>query len=142
MRRAVRVLAAAACAGAVTAAAWSDEPLAGQWITISAEENGAAADAMIGQRLTFEDGGFRLVDTAGKVVAEGRFAADAGTEPATIDFTATEGPAAAGWAGIWKRDGRLLTIVENAPDPKRPRPAAFSAPVGSGYAMIVLTPWK
>ena len=50
--------------------------------------------------------------------------------------------AGTGWAGIWKRDGSMLTIVDNAPDPRRPRPSAFSAPVGSGYAMIVLTPWE
>jgi uncharacterized protein (TIGR03067 family) len=135
------VLALGACLAAT--AACGDEPLAGQWIAISAEENGAAADDTIGRRLTFEDGGFRIVGTDGEVVAEGTFSADPAADPATIDLTPTGGSGAGGdWAGIWKRDGTMLTIVDNAPDPRRPRPSAFSAPVGSGYAMIVLTPWK
>ena len=122
-------------------AACGEEPLSGQWIAISAAENGAAADDLVGQRLTFDGDAFRIVDTEGEVVSSGTFATDPAAEPATIDFTVTTGPGAE-WAGIWKRDGSLLTIVENAPDPTRPRPDAFAAPAGSGYAMIVLTPWE
>jgi len=92
--------------------------------------------------LTFDDGGFRIVGTDGKVVAEGTFSSDPAAHPATIDFVGTGGTGAGDWAGIWKNDGSLLTIVDNAPDPKRPRPSAFSAPVGSGYTMVVFTPWR
>jgi uncharacterized protein (TIGR03067 family) len=116
-------------------------PLSGQWIAISAEEDGASAGDLVGQRLTFDGDGFRIVDTAGKVVASGTFAADPGAEPATIDFAGTVG-GGEDWKGIWKLDGSMLTIVDNAPAPTNPRPSAFSAPAGSGYAMLVFTPWK
>ncbi len=140
MRALMLALAMAALASAATAA---DDLLAGQWIAISAEENGASAPALVGHRLTFADDGFRIVDTDGKLVYEGKATVDTTADPATLDLSNTGGTATGtDWAGIWKRDGTLLTIVDNAPDPARPRPAAFAAPVGSGYVMLVFTQWK
>ncbi len=141
MRTTVLALAALVAATATATASFGDEPLAGQWIAISAEENGAAAEDRIGERITFDGDAFRVVDIEGREVSSGTFATDPAATPATIDFTVTTPPGAA-WAGIWKRDGSLLTLVENAPDPAKPRPEVFAAPVGSGHAMIVLTPWE
>jgi uncharacterized protein (TIGR03067 family) len=139
MRATVLAVAATLAATAV----FGEEALSGQWIAISAAVDGAPSGDLVGRRLTFEGDGFRMVDTEGAVVASGTFAADPAADPATIDFAGTTADgAAADSAGIWKRDGTLLTIVDNAPDASKPRPDAFAAPAGSGHAMVVFTPWQ
>ena len=81
---------------------------------------------------------FDIVKPDGVLVYAGTFRSDPSAEPHEIDFANTEGEAAGtDWAGIWRLDGETLTIVDNAPDPTRPRPAAFAAPAGSGYILVV-----
>ena len=139
----MRMMALALLATLAATAVRGEETLEGQWIAISVEENGASAGDRVGERMTFEGTGFRIVDIAGNLVSSGTFATDASATPAEIDFSVKDGAAAGTtWHGIWKRDGTMLTVVDNAPDPARPRPDSFAAPVGSGYAMLVLTPWE
>ena len=112
--------------------------LEGAWTATAAERNGAAAPDVVGHRLSFDGARFEIVAPDNALIYAGRFRFDPATDPAVIDFTNIEG-AAAGvtWAGIWRRDGAKLTIVDNTPEPSRPRPTAFAAPAGSGYVMVV-----
>jgi uncharacterized protein (TIGR03067 family) len=134
MRALLLALAITVSAAGVSA----EEPFEGEWIAVSAEENGGAAPELIGHRLSFDGDGFRIIDTDGALAYAGTYTAEPAGPFAAIDFTNTEGQAAgASWAGLWKQDGSLLTIIDNAPDPTKPRPDAFTAPVGSGYLMLV-----
>ena len=119
---------------------WRRIPFEGRWTAISAEENGASAPDLIGHRLDFDGAGFRIIDADGKLAFAGTYTADTAAKPATIDFQNTEGAASGTtWSGIWRQDGQLLTVVDNAPDPSSPRPSEFSAPVDSGHVMLVFT---
>lgn len=125
-------------AGLLATAALAEEPFEGRWTAVSAERDGASAPDLLGHRLSFDGDAFSIVDAEGARVFAGTYAADPGADPATIDFANVEGEAAGtDWAGIWRHDGGTLTIVDNAPDPARPRPSGFSAPAGSGYVMLV-----
>lgn len=111
--------------------------LDGAWRATSAERNGAPAPDLVGHLLVLSDATFEVVDEAGVVLYDGRFTADPTTEPAQIDFVNVRGDAAGQtWLGIWARDDGTLQIVDNAPDPARPRPQAFSAPAGSGLVAV------
>jgi uncharacterized protein (TIGR03067 family) len=121
-----------------TTAVAQEAPVAGVWTAIEAERNGAPAPDVIGHRLTFEGGDFRIVKADGTLVYAGSFRVDPAAEPPAIDFVNVEGQAAGvTWAGIWQSDDHGLTIVDNAPDPDRPRPTSFAAPTGSGYILLV-----
>ena len=103
---------------AATAAVAAD-PFEGRWTAISAEENGASAPDLIGHRLDFDGAKFRIIDADGKLAFAGTYTADTTAKPATIDFENTEGAASGTtWSGIWREDGQLLTVVDNAPDPR------------------------
>lgn len=125
-------------AGLLAPAALAEEPFEGRWTAVSAERDGASAPDLLGHRLSFDGDAFRIIDAEGSALYAGTYAADRGATPATIDFATTDGNAPGpSWAGIWRQDGGTLTIVDNAPDPTRPRPTGFSAPAGSGYVMLV-----
>ncbi len=111
--------------------------LEGTWRATEAERNGAPAPDLVGHMLLFSGETFEIVDDAGVVIYDGRFAANGTVSPATIDFVNERGEAAGQtWLGIWAREGTGLRVVDNAPDPTRPRPAAFAAPAGSGYVAL------
>jgi uncharacterized protein (TIGR03067 family) len=120
---------------ATTAAA--QEPLAGAWTATEAERNGAPAPELLGHRLSLADGEFEIAGTDGAMIYAGTYRLDPTADPSAIDFVNTEGEAAGvTWAGIWRADADTLTIVDNAPDPTRPRPTEFAAPANSGYVML------
>ena len=135
MRAAILALAL----GLITAPLAAQEALLdGTWTAIEAERNGAPAPDVVGHRLSIAGEAFEIVAPDGAPVYAGTVRVDPATEPAEIDFVNTAGEAAGvTWAGIWRLDGTTLTTVDNAPDPSRPRPAAFAAPTGSGYVMVV-----
>jgi uncharacterized protein (TIGR03067 family) len=121
----------------IATAAAAQEPLQGAWTALEAERNGAAAPDLVGHRLRFDGEAFEIAGPDGAPIYAGSFRTDPAAEPAAIDFVNTAGEAAGvTWAGIWRLDGTTLTIVDNAPDPSRPRPADFAAPAASGYVMV------
>lgn len=123
------------CAAPLPPTAATD--LDGAWRATSAERNGAPAPDLIGHLLVLSDATFELVDEAGVVLYDGRFTVNPTSEPAQIDFVNLRGDAAGQtWLGIWARDGGTLEIVDNAPDPARPRPETFAAPAGSGLVAV------
>jgi uncharacterized protein (TIGR03067 family) len=122
-----------------TSAAGPDA-LAGAWTAMSAEQDGAAAAGLIGHRLEFTGDGFAITDRNGQLLYAGSYAVDDSTAPARIDFRHDRGQAAgATWEGIYRLDGDQLTIVDDAPDPAKGRPTAFTAAAGSGHVLLVFT---
>jgi uncharacterized protein (TIGR03067 family) len=58
----------------------------------------------------------------------GAFQMNPSAKPATINFQQKKGtPDGKVWKGIYAVDGDTLTTCDNAPDPKKSRPAAFEA---------------
>ena len=120
------------------AAAAGPDALAGAWTATSAERDGAAADELIGHRLEFTGDDFRITDKNGQLLFAGTYTVDDSTEPARIDFRHDRGQAAgATWEGIYRLDGDTLTIVDDAPDTAKSRPAGFTADAGSGHVLLV-----
>jgi uncharacterized protein (TIGR03067 family) len=110
--------------------------LSGAWRAVAAERDGAAAAGLVGHRLEFDGGRFRILE-ADRVLFGGRFTAGAGKQPAEIDFTIDEGDAKGQiWLGIFKVEDRTLTICDNAPDTTAPRPRDFQAGQGSGHVCL------
>jgi uncharacterized protein (TIGR03067 family) len=121
-----------------TGAGAQDAPLAGSWTATEAEREGAPAPDVVGHRLTFEGESFEIAGPDGKQLYAGTFRTDPSARPQEIDLANTAGEAAGTvWAGIWRLEGAALTIVDNAPDPSRARPADFAAPAGSGYILVL-----
>jgi uncharacterized protein (TIGR03067 family) len=111
--------------------------LQGNWTATKAERDGKAAEDVVGHRLALTGNRFHIQSKDGKLVYAGSVRMDANTKPAAIDFENTEGTAKGqAWKGIYALDGDTLMIVDNAPDPKKARPAAFEAKSGSGYVLI------
>lgn len=136
MRASMLVLAAT-----LTGPALADQaPLAGSWTAVRAERDGAPAPDLVGHRLSFADERFEIVGPDGRLLYAGTWRADAAADPAQIDFVNESGEAAGvTWEGIYRLDGGELTVVDDAPDPKVPRPATFAAGKGSGYVLVVFT---
>lgn len=113
-------------------------PLDGAWRAIAAERNGAWATDVVGHVLTFAGDAFTITRD-GVTLFAGTYKADAAQKPARIDFAVTNGPKKETWRGIYALDGAALKIVDNAPDPTKPRPTAFTAPVGSGHIFVAFS---
>jgi uncharacterized protein (TIGR03067 family) len=132
MRKVAAILIALTVASGAAA-----EELDGVWVATAAERDGAPAPDVVGHRLTMAGPRFEIVDAEGALLYGGGYVADPGASPPSIDFALESGPAAGqAWLGIWRLDGAALTIVDNAPDPTRPRPEDFAAPAGSGYVLV------
>jgi uncharacterized protein (TIGR03067 family) len=129
----------AALAGCATAGA--EAGLEGTWRAVEAERNGAPAPDVVGHRLTFAGERFRIVGEDGAPIYEGAWSADPTATPPAIDFVNDAGQAAGvTWLGAYRLGEGELAIVDNAPDPTRPRPTAIAAPAGSGYVMVEFAP--
>jgi uncharacterized protein (TIGR03067 family) len=131
------ILASILLAVAVPASSHSQTgKLAGSWTAVSAERDGKPADELKGHRLTFRGDNF-VIDRDNRIIYRGTFKSDHGKKPATIDFRNTEGEAAGKtWLGIYRLEGDDLTIVDNAPDTDKPRPAKFTTTPGSGHVLL------
>jgi uncharacterized protein (TIGR03067 family) len=132
------ILASVLLAVAVPASSHSETgKLEGIWIAVSAERDGKPADDLKGHRLALRGDNF-VIDRDNRVVYRGTFKANHGKQPASIDFRNTEGEAVGQtWLGIYRLEGDDLTIVDNAPDTGKPRPARFTTTAGSGHVMLV-----
>jgi uncharacterized protein (TIGR03067 family) len=112
--------------------------LAGAWAAAEAERDGAAASGLVGHRLVFEGDRFGISAPDGELLYEGTYQADPAAQPPRIDFRNDAGQAAGQeWEGIYRLEGDTLTIVDDAPDPAKGRPAEFEAPAGSGHVLLV-----
>ena len=123
-----------ACAPPARAA---ETTLQGSWIATNAEQDGKAADDLVGHRLSFMGHRFEVRSKDDKPLYAGAFQMNPSAKPATIDFQQKKGTLNGKvWMGIYAVDGDTLTTCDNAPDTRKSRPAAFEAKSGSGYVLI------
>ena len=114
----------------------ADVNLEGAWVAARAERNGAPASELIGNRLSFEGSRFRISKDE-SLIYGGSFSVSSGMSPAQIDFAVEKGTAKGqSWLGIVKVENEMLTICDNAPDPKAPRPAKFGTSAGSNHVCL------
>jgi uncharacterized protein (TIGR03067 family) len=110
--------------------------LSGAWVAVGATRAGNEDRALVGHLLRFEDGRFQITKD-GKLIFGGRFEADPGATPPTVDFHQTETPTLAGvWRGIFALDGDSLNICDNAYDLAKPRPRTFDDCAAPGYVTL------
>jgi uncharacterized protein (TIGR03067 family) len=115
----------------------AETTLQGTWIATKAEQDGNAADDLVGHRLSFKGNRFKIRSKDGKPLYAGSVQTNPSTRPATIDFQQKKGALKGKvWKGIYVLDGDTLTTCDNAPNLKKGRPAAFEAKSGSGYVLI------
>ena len=115
----------------------AETTLQGTWIATKAEQDGKAAGDLVGHRLSFLGNRFEIRSKEGKSLYAGIVQTNSSTKPATIDFQQNKGtPDRKIWKGIYAVDGDTLTTCDNAPNPKKARPATFEAKSGSGYVLI------
>ena len=111
--------------------------LQGTWSAIRAVREGKAAGDVMGNQLSIAGNRFEIKAKDGKRLHAGTVRADPEARPAVIDFEHAEGALKGRvWKGIYLLDGETLTVCENAPDPRKERPAAFEAKAGSGYVLL------
>ncbi|MGA9054318.1 MAG: TIGR03067 domain-containing protein [Pseudolabrys sp.] len=115
----------------------AETTLQGTWITSKAEQDGKAADDLVGHRLSFMGNRFEIRSKDDKPLYAGTVQINPTANPATIDFQQKKGALNGKvWKGIYAVDGDTLTTCDNAPNLKKGRPAAFEAKSGSGYVLI------
>lgn len=115
----------------------AETTLQGTWITSKAEQDGKAADDLVGHRLSFMGNRFEIRSNDDKPLYAGTVQINPTANPATIDFQQKKGALNGKvWKGIYAVDGDTLTTCDNAPNLKKGRPAAFEAKSGSGYVLI------
>lgn len=106
------------------------------WVAVAAERDGKPADELRGHRLRFVGDTF-IIQRAGKTLYRGTYKADPSKQPAQIDFRHTEGEAKGQtWRGIYVLAVDSLKIIDNAPDPSKPRPTRFTTKPDSGYVVL------
>ena|SRR6516165_5410543 len=115
----------------------AETALQGTWIATRAEQDGKAADELVGHRLSFMGNRFEIRSKDDKPLYAGVVQMDPNARPATVDFQQKNGALNGKvWKAIYVVDGDTLTTCDNAPNPKKGRPAAFEAKSGSGYVLI------
>ena len=115
----------------------AETTLQGTWIATKAEQDGKAADDLVGHRLSFMGNRFEIRSKDDKPLYAGTVQINPSAKPATIDFQQKKGALNGKvWKGIYAVDGDTLTTCDNAPNLKKGRPAAFEAKSGSGYVLI------
>jgi uncharacterized protein (TIGR03067 family) len=135
------ILASAILAGAGPAAAQTN--LQGSWTAAKAERDGKAAEDVIGHRLVFAGNRFEIRANEGKLLYSGTVRVNSTASPVAIDFEHKQGSLnGKQWKGIYTVEGDTLTIIDNAPDLKKPRPVKFEAGSGSGFVLITFTRTK
>ena len=139
MRRG-RMLAMAGLLGSLVATGSSAQDagnIQGAWAVVSAERDAKPAADVAGHRLTFSGDAF-AIRHEGHILYRGSYTTDPGRRPAEIDFHHTEGGIKGKtWKGIYRLEGEMLRICDNAPAMTRPRPTQFSTKAGSGYICFV-----
>ena len=145
----MRAIAWAMCCsvfGTVPVSAFAKPPeeahmqLYGTWTAVKAERDGKAADDVVGHQLSFASDRFQIRSKNGEPLYGGTFRLDPSTTPAAMDFEHTDGASKGkAWKGIYAMRGEMLDICDDAPNPKRGRPATCEAKTGSGSICITFT---
>jgi uncharacterized protein (TIGR03067 family) len=105
-------------------------------MAVSAERNGGAVEDLTGHQLTFSGDRF-TIRSKDKLLYQGTFRVGPSRKPATIDFTHTRGEAKGkAWLGVYRLEGDVLKICDNADDLAQGRPAAFATEPGSGRVLV------
>ena len=115
----------------------AQKKLQGSWTATKAEQDGKAADDVVGHRLSFTGNRFQIQSKDNKLLYAGTVRVDPSAKPAAIDFEHTEGSLKGKmWKGIYALDGDTLKTCDNAPNLDKGRPSTFEAKRGSGYVCI------
>ena len=110
--------------------------LAGSWIAAEAQRDGRPAPEDIGHQLAFNGDRF-VITSNGQPVYSGIFTLDPASQPATINLVHSEGEAkGTTWEGIYRLEGNMLVICDDAFDPAKERPTSFATSPGSGHVLI------
>jgi uncharacterized protein (TIGR03067 family) len=118
----------------------TETTLQGTWIAAKAQQDGKAADELVGHRLSLMGSRFEIRSKDDKPLYSGVVQINPSVKRATIDFQQKEGTLNGKlWKAIYVVDGDTLTTCDNAQNLKKGRPTAFEAKSGSGY---VLTTFK
>lgn len=129
-----RMTAMAALLG-LAAAAQAAGPLKGAWQAVAARHGPVDAPDLVGHVITFNADRFTITQE-GRPLYAGPYSVAAG-DPARIELSQEEGADLRGtWLGIWRIDGDLLTICDNAPDMSLPAPADWEACLRPGYVVV------
>jgi uncharacterized protein (TIGR03067 family) len=114
-------------------------PLIGTWIGLSATVDGRALpETTVHQlRLALTTDRYKT-EKGGEVLFDSTYTVDSSKSPKEINMIGTEGDLAGKTAeGIYLLEGDTLQVCYTMPG--KPRPNAFSSPVGSG---IYLVTWR
>src|SRR5262245_7070104 len=110
--------------------------LDGTWVAVSAERDGKPAADLKGHVLVLSEQQF-MIRREYEPIYVGTFVTDPDQKPAQIDFHHSDGQAKGQtWLGIYRLEGSTLTIVDNAPDPTKPRPRRFATAPDSGLVRL------
>jgi uncharacterized protein (TIGR03067 family) len=113
--------------------------LSGTWIAAEAQRDGRPAPEDIGHQLAFNGDRF-IITSDGQPVYSGTFTIDPAVQPAQITLVHTDGQATGRtWEGIYRLEGRKLTICDDAFDTTKARPTRFATSAGSGHVLITFT---
>ena len=105
----------------------AETTLQGTWIATKAEQDGKAADDLVGHRLSFMGNRFEIRSKDDKPLYAGTVQMNPSAKPATIDFQQKKGALNGKvWKGIYAVDGDTLTTCDTAPNVKKGRPAPHS----------------
>lgn len=112
--------------------------LQGTWKVVALEHGGKKKPAKKIAPLRVTVTGDKITSREGKeVLEESTFRLDAAATPRAIDLRFTAGPDAGKSArGIYRLDGKKLTLC--VAEPGKDRPRQFKAAAGSGHTLFVL----
>lgn len=105
----------------------------GKWEVESAQRVGKPFDKPVGSVLTFTDGKVNVAKPNGDSEGDGTFKVNSKADPKEVDITPSEGPGDLVLSGIYKLEGKTLTICLN---PKA-RPEKFETSEDNPQALML-----
>lgn len=112
--------------------------LDGVWQAVAEERHGTSAEHIVRKRPEVAVNRFTLARDS-KLLFAGTLALDPSAGPARADVRNEAGQAPGiVWLGIHRVHGGTPTIVDDAPDLARPRPAGFATAPGPGLVLVLV----